>query len=94
MTEVARKPAPGVVADAAGGLTQREAASAARHARMEEMLGHIARLEATGKGRSACSLVARVYARDPFDPVEVESLARSLRRWRSEKNGHCPVADS
>jgi hypothetical protein len=38
-------------------------------------------------------LVARKFAGNPRDPIEVESLARQLRRWR-RKNGQCPFVVS
>lgn len=74
---------------AAEGLTPRELTTAARQTRREEMLAELSRLEREGRGRAAVMLVARKFARNRLDPVEVASLARALRRWR-KKNGQRP----
>jgi hypothetical protein len=73
-------------------VTPRETVAAVRQSRREKMVAELIRLEQEGRGRPAAMLVARKFASDPLDPIEVESLARKLRRWRREKNGHCPVA--
>jgi hypothetical protein len=72
--------------------TPRESAAAARHSQREKMVAELVRLEQEGRGRAAAVMVARKFASDPLDPIEVESLARKLRRWRREKNGQCPVS--
>jgi hypothetical protein len=82
------------IANAIAMPTPRENAAAARQSLREKMLAGLSRLEAEGRGRSAVMLVARKFASDPLDPIEVESLARKLRRWRGEKNGHWPFAES
>jgi hypothetical protein len=90
VAEVIATLASAVDAAASGAVTPRERAATARKARRDEMVAETVRLEGAGRGRTAVMSVARKFARDPLDPVEVESLARSLRRWR-KKNGHCPV---
>jgi hypothetical protein len=75
-------------------LTPRESVAAVRQSRREKMVSELIRLEREGRGRPAAMLVARKFAGDPLDPIEVESLARKLRRWRREKSGQCPVAVS
>jgi len=56
------------------------------------MVAELVRHEQEGRGRAAAMLVARKFAGDPLDPIEVESIARKLRRWRRKKFGHCPDA--
>jgi hypothetical protein len=73
------------VADAPGDVTPRESAAVARQSRRAKMITELIRLEQQGHGRSAAMLVARKFAGDPRDPIEVESLARQLRRWRARK---------
>jgi L-serine deaminase len=75
-------------------LTPRESVAAVRQSRREKMVSELIRLEREGRERPAAMLVARKFAGDPLDPIEVESLARKLRRWRREKSGQCPVAVS
>ena len=75
-------------------VTPREGLAALRLSRQEQMLEELARYEQQGRARVAVMLVARDFAADKHDTVEVASLARKLRRWRSEKNGHCPKATS
>jgi hypothetical protein len=72
--------------------TPRESAAAVRQSQHEKMVAELTRLEQEGRGRASAMLVARKFAGDPLDPIEVESIARKLRRWRSKKFGHCPVA--
>src|ERR1700746_1193678 len=69
----------------AGDQTPRERAAAARQSRREEMLAELTRREREGRGRDAVKLVARDYAGDRSDPIEIESLARKLRRWRAQE---------
>jgi hypothetical protein len=76
----------------ADNITPRESVAAVRQSRREQMVVELERLEQEGRGRPAAMLVARKFAAEARDPVEVASLARKLRRWRREKNGHCPVA--
>jgi thioesterase domain-containing protein len=75
-------------------VTPREGLAALRQSRREEMLDELARYERQGRGRDAAKMVARDFAADKRDAVEVASIARKLRRWRSEKNGQCPNATS
>jgi hypothetical protein len=58
------------------------------------MLDALARYQSRGRGRSAVMLVAREFAADKHDTVEVENLRRNLDRWRREKSGQCPKANS
>ena len=62
--------------------TPRESVAAARRALQQRMIDELLRLEGEGRGREAVGMTARKFAVDPLDPVEVESLARKLRRWR------------
>jgi hypothetical protein len=73
-------------------ITPRESVAAVRQSRREKMVAELIRLEQEGRGRPAAMVVARRFAADARDPVEVASLARKLRRWRREKNGQCPVS--
>jgi hypothetical protein len=82
VAEVVAALARAVATDAPADVTPREDAAAARQSRREKMGAELDRLEQSGRGRSAAMLVARKFAGDPLDPVEVESLARKLRRWR------------
>jgi hypothetical protein len=72
--------------------TPRDGAAAVRESRRKAMLAELERIEQEGRGSAAAMLVARKFASDPLDPIEVESLATKLRRWRREKNGQCPVS--
>lgn len=65
--------------------TPRECAVAARQSRREKMLAALGRHEQDGRGRDAAMRVARDFAVDREDSVEVESLARQLRRWRQKE---------
>lgn len=71
-------------------ITPREALAALSRSRREQMLDELARYERQGRGRAAAMLVARNFASDKHNSVEVASLARKLRRWRDEKSGQCP----
>jgi hypothetical protein len=71
--------------DAPDGLTPREREAEARQARRADMLAMLDRLVGEGKGPRAPTLIALKYARNARDPVEVESLARSVRNWRKNK---------
>lgn len=71
-----------VAGDGTADLTPREMAETTRKSRREKMLAALVRLEQEGRGRSAAMSVARDFANDRRDAVEVESLARKLRRWR------------
>jgi hypothetical protein len=62
-------------------ITPREAVAETRRQRKRAMLDEMARLEADGKAVSAATLTAKKFAEDPHDATEIESLARSLRRW-------------
>ena len=73
-------------------ITLRESVAAVRQSRRKAMLAELERIEQEGRGSAAAMLVARKFASDPLDPIEVESLATKLRRWRREKNGQCPVS--
>ena len=79
------------VADEVPDTTPRESAAAVRQSRRECMVAELMRLEQQGRGRGAPALVAGKCASDPLDPIEVDSLARNLRRWRRKISGHCPI---
>ena len=51
------------------------------------MLAEAVRLEAEGYGCHVNGMVARKFADDPRNMVEVDSLRRQLSRWR-KKSGH------
>jgi hypothetical protein len=72
-------------------VSPRDRDAALRQSGQQEMLAELLRLEREGRGRGAAMLVARKFARDSRDPVELDSHARQLRRWRRKKSGHCPV---
>jgi len=74
--------------------TPREGVAAVRQSRTRAMLAELDCLIQRGRGRAAPMLVARKFAADPHDTVEVASLARKLRRWRSKINGQCPKVAS
>jgi hypothetical protein len=71
-------------------VAPRESAAALSRSRREEMMAELRRLEAEGRAREAPVIVARQFARDRADQVEIDSLARKLRRWRAQKSGQCP----
>ena len=60
----------------------REQTHAAEQARRGSMLDEYDRLIAEGKGRSAATIAARKFARDPHDRTEVESNAKFIRKKR------------
>jgi hypothetical protein len=72
--------------------TPRELAASCRHAHRQGVVAEIVQLESEGRGRaSALSIVVTRHVKDRFDPIEVESLTRKFRRWRSaEKSDTCP----
>jgi hypothetical protein len=70
--------------------TPRERVAATRQADRDKMVAAMRRLGQAGRGRSAADAVARDFARDRRDPVEIESLKRKLRRWRKQNSGQCP----
>ncbi len=77
----------------AGGNTPsepaREAIAAARRSRKQEMMREYRRLAGAGRARNAASIVARRFATDPLDLLEVAALADKVRRWaRCEKSRH------
>jgi hypothetical protein len=74
-----------VEAAADDGLTPRERQAAAGEARKGEMLAELERLRAGARARSAVMMVAKKFARDSLDPIEVASNARNLRRWAPKK---------
>jgi hypothetical protein len=69
--------------------TSREAGIAARAARRDEMLAAVMRYEQAGR-RDAVTRAARDFAVDKTDETEIESNAKSIRRWRSKLSGQCP----
>jgi hypothetical protein len=73
-------------------ITPREREAAAYQSRREKMVAELIRHEQEGRVRDAVMLVARDFARDRRDVVEVETNARNLRRWRPKNSGHCPAA--
>ena len=75
-------------------ITPREGLASVRQSRREQMLDELTRYEQQKRGRASVMMVARDFAADKHDNVEVASLARKLRRWRSEKTGHCPKVAS
>jgi hypothetical protein len=94
IAEVAAALAAAVAGEAPADLTPRERKAKARRVLREKILAELGPLEAKGQGRAAPMLLAKKFARDPRDPVEVESLARNIRNWRREKFGNIPFADS
>ena len=64
--------------------TPRESAAAARRSKRDEMVAELIRQEREGRRRGAVRRVARDFAIDRRDPIEVESNARNLRRWREK----------
>jgi hypothetical protein len=62
--------------------TPRELAAAGRKAHRDKVIAQIVQLEKDGRGRAATSIVARMHAADPLDPIEIESLRRKFHRWR------------
>jgi hypothetical protein len=64
--------------------TPRESAAAARKSLRERMLGEYFRL-LPEMGRATATRVARKFASDRLDPVEVRNLATALRRWVAEE---------
>ncbi len=92
--EIGISEALAAVATAMGGTnvemaTPRELAAAGRQAHRERVVADILRLEKEGRGRAAASIVARVYAADLHDPVEVETLTNKFRRWRRAERRAC-----
>jgi hypothetical protein len=71
-----------VVSEMPTEVTPREGIAALRRSRRDEMVADLVRHEREGRKRDAVMLVARDFAVDPLDDVEVDSLARKLRRWR------------
>jgi hypothetical protein len=69
--------------------TPREAGIAARAARRNEMLAAVTKYEQAGR-RDAVTRAARDFAVDKFDETEIESNAKSIRRWRAKVSGQCP----
>jgi hypothetical protein len=63
-------------------LTPREVVAAGRRAYRARVVAEIERLEKQGRGRAAASIIARSYAADVRDPIEVETLTNKFRRWR------------
>jgi hypothetical protein len=70
--------------------TPRELAADDRRAKRDEMMAELIRQEKGGSGRGAVKRIARDYALDRRDPIEVETNARNLRRWRGKNCGQCP----
>src|SRR5258708_39993982 len=54
-------------------VTPRETVAAVRQSRREKMVAELIRLEHEGRGRPAAMLVARKFAAEARDPVEVAS---------------------
>jgi hypothetical protein len=70
--------------------TPRELAAAGREAYRREVLAQM-----EGRGRDAAWIVARMHARDPRDPIELESLTNKFRRWRrAEKRARARLPPS
>ena len=67
-------------------ITPRESIAVVRQSRRERMVAELERLERQGRGRAAPMVVARDFASDARDPIEVASLARKLRRWRRKNS--------
>jgi len=85
VAEVVASLADAVAADIASdtpAITPRESVAALRQSRRRAMLAEMERWEQRGLGSSAATRVAQKFATDPDDPVDVESLATKLRRWR------------
>lgn len=69
--------------------TPREIAATGRQAHRAQVVAQIMRLENEGRGRAAASIVARMYAADVRDPIEVETLTNKFRRWRRTERRAC-----
>jgi len=61
--------------------TPREIAAAERLAHRARVVDEMVLLESQGRGRSAADIVARRYAADVKDPIEMETLKNKFRRW-------------
>jgi hypothetical protein len=64
--------------------TPRESAAAAHRSKRDEMVTELIRQEKEGRRRGAVMRIARDFASDPRDPIEVDTNARNLRRWREK----------
>jgi hypothetical protein len=64
--------------------TPRELAAELAGAKRDEMMAELIRQEKEGRRRGAVRRVARDYALDRHDPIEVETNERNLRRWRKK----------
>jgi hypothetical protein len=73
--------------------TPRESAAAAHRSKRDEMVAELIRQEKEGRRRGAVRRIARDFASDRRDPIEVASNERNLRRWRKIL-GQCPVGVS
>jgi hypothetical protein len=69
--------------------TPREVGIAARASRRDNMLAAVTKYEQAGR-RDAVTRAARDFAIDKSDETEVESNAKSIRRWRAKVSGQCP----
>jgi hypothetical protein len=61
--------------------TPREIAAAERLAHRARVVDEMVLLESQGRGTSAADIVARRYAADVNDPIEMETLKNKFRRW-------------
>jgi hypothetical protein len=91
VAEIVAKLTDAVAGIAPADFSPREGIAAVRQSRRKAMLAELEALTQRGRGRAAPMLLARKFAADPHDSVEVTSLARKLRRWRNEKFGRCPL---
>lgn len=78
--------------DGAAPVTPRERVREGRQAQRERMLAEYADLVAAGREHEAASVVARKFAIDRHDPVEIDSLARKIRRWRQNETDSVRLA--
>ena len=69
----------------------RERAATARQSRRAAMLAEYERLTKLGHGRNAVTMVAHKFAAKD-DAVELQNLARNLRRWRRRNSDSVRLA--
>ena len=82
IVEVVARLSEALASIAPSDTTPREAVAALKQSRKQQMLDALARYQAQGRGSSSVMLVARDFAADKHDDVELENLRRNLDRWR------------
>ena len=69
--------------------TPRELVAVGRQEHRSQVIAQMMRLENEGRRRDAALIVARRYAADVRDPIEVETLKNKFRRWRRAEKRAC-----